>query len=105
MAAHNRRYSDDVVCIGGVGHDQEKAKRNDGKEGTHLLFGRRTDARASAPGFQKRQTLRHPFNALAGSLEDFPPHPTFRKSTAPRLIPSQPIPHPPPPPTTPTSPL
>jgi hypothetical protein len=37
LAAHNRRYRDDVVRIGRVAHAEKKAKYNDGKQSDHLF--------------------------------------------------------------------
>jgi hypothetical protein len=37
LAAHNRRYRDDVVRIGSVPHAQKETENNDGEQSDHLF--------------------------------------------------------------------
>jgi hypothetical protein len=51
LAAHNRRYRDDVVRIGRVAHAEKKAKCNNGKQSDHLFSTRGSGAKAYVPAF------------------------------------------------------
>jgi hypothetical protein len=61
LAAHNRRYRNDVVRIGRVAHAEKKAKRNDGKQRDHLS---QTAAAARERVRWRSRTLRILTNSL-----------------------------------------